>query len=262
MKRFSMRPSSGSFTSPANSGPDQEAEGAADGAYSHDDPPQRPSAVTKRKEGRFRTSVTALPSQNGDNSLDHEGYLQKKGSGLIGWQKRYFTASGHYLKYFSSQADAEKNKTPLAAIDLRMVEISEEAEDADQFEVIVAGQGTVRLKASGVKEAAEWKIRLTQLKAVDQQAQWDTQAKKWENIGRDSEAVTGEDYENAWNVEAATTGSPAPSVSSEDEVTEEAATLQHTRENSSENSASASGDRSHMTSIGAVKLPAMEELDR
>ena len=99
----------------------------------------RKAAVTKRSN--FRESVG-----DGYEEMEQRGYLQKKGevrerasvsislpvlipmavtgSGFGGsWQKRYFVASGHYLKYYKAEADSHKGKPPLAAIDLRKVEV-------------------------------------------------------------------------------------------------------------------------------------------
>jgi hypothetical protein len=69
----------------------------------------------------FRKSVFV---EDGSAVLQ-SGYLQKQSTGVFKrWQKRFFLVSGHYLKYYESEADSkgEKSESKLkGTIDLREI---------------------------------------------------------------------------------------------------------------------------------------------
>ena len=99
----------------------------------------RPTVQKLKKGLSFRNSVL----KGNDNaaailsSFSHlESYLKKKGSGLSGWQKRYFVVELAYLKYYSSENYAKD--VPLAAIDIRQmsnIAISPEGPNTFSFDL-------------------------------------------------------------------------------------------------------------------------------
>jgi hypothetical protein len=52
-----------------------------------------------------------------------EGTLQKKGQ--LRWQSRWFSAAGHYLRYWESQEAASSDEKLLAAIDVDLIDIDD-----------------------------------------------------------------------------------------------------------------------------------------
>lgn len=151
----------------------------------------RKAAVTKRTN--FRESVG---EQYGE--MEKKGYLMKKGSGFGGsWQKRYFVASGHYLKYYKNETENHNGKTPLAAIDLRKVEIGTEVDHADQIEIVIGGGDHVRLKADSRSEANSWKDKISELKQLDAEMMSKIAETTWEGndetISRDEPASSRAD---------------------------------------------------------------------
>ena len=69
----------------------------------------------KRTNIGFRSSVVQQPSE-----FICAGFLQKRTSSVVArWQRRFFVAAGHYLKYFKDETEGHL----LAAIDLNSIDV-------------------------------------------------------------------------------------------------------------------------------------------
>jgi hypothetical protein len=141
-----------------------------------------PVDPTKRKKGRRRTSMTKRNSAEGfrDSVLvagtslgDHgiAGYMEKKATGSLRtrWQKRYFEASGHYLKYFSD----DKKTELLAAIDLRMVTVPPDAQVTGSSYTFALDETETKtifeFRTKHPEEAERWVMELGELQKLDKQ---------------------------------------------------------------------------------------------
>ena len=92
-------------------------------------PRRKNSAVSKRQDSRrFSTS-------NQNVTVVREGTLQKKGKGFAGWQSRWFSAAGHYLRYWNNKEESERDEKLLAAIDLRQVGV-EDSDSEGKFKLL------------------------------------------------------------------------------------------------------------------------------
>ena len=83
----------------------------------------------------------------------HEGYLDKLGSkGRKRWQKRYFSARGHYLKYFADDSKAEVK----GALDLNAIQSCTIEETV--MLIVELGEDVVpmQLRAASAEDAVKW----------------------------------------------------------------------------------------------------------
>jgi hypothetical protein len=152
----------------------KDVMGGGDGAG---EPGSDPSKVKKRRPKR--TSMTKRNSSEGfrDSVMvtggDHglAGYMEKKATGSFRtrWQKRYFEASGHYLKYYAD----DNKKELLAAIDLRMVTVPPDAQvsgDSNTFTLDETETKTLfEFRTKHPEEAERWVMELGELQKMDQQ---------------------------------------------------------------------------------------------
>jgi hypothetical protein len=94
-----------------------------------------------------------------------QGFLQKKGKMLAGWQQRWFEAAGHYLRYYKD----DRKDSMLAAIDLRAVCIEKDSkiEKSAQFTIITPDSSKIQLRAGTPLMAMEWANFLIELQHRD-----------------------------------------------------------------------------------------------
>ena len=126
----------------------------------------RPTVQKLKKGMSFRNSV--LKGNNNAaailSSFSHlESYLKKKGSGLVGWQRRYFVVELAYLKYYSGEDYA--NDIPLAAIDIRQmsnIAISPEGPNTFSFDLSSGSSRKYMLRADTADLALKWVKNLQQ----------------------------------------------------------------------------------------------------
>jgi hypothetical protein len=97
-----------------------------------------------------------------------EGTLQKKGK--LRWQSRWFSAAGHYIRYWDTQEEAGDDAKLLAAIDVNQIDIDDPNEEGvfklRSWEEINGKRKDgkdILLKASTPLLAVEWVTALRQL---------------------------------------------------------------------------------------------------
>jgi hypothetical protein len=103
-----------------------------------------------------------------------EGYLGKKSPSSGYYQSRYFVAKGHYLKYFKNEKDTSNIDYCLAAIDVKLVTITDAYEEKTTFGtaktkcmfdiVFPDGEEKVVLKAENEEVAKRWVEALQKMK--------------------------------------------------------------------------------------------------
>ena len=122
----------------------------------------------KRTTIGFRSSVVQQPSD-----FICAGFLQKRTSSVVArWQRRFFVAAGHYLKYFKDETESHL----LAAIDLNSVDVMPlDAVGRGAFFIVLhdvsdaAKQPApeyIRLKAANEAERNQWVSGLGKLKQL------------------------------------------------------------------------------------------------
>jgi hypothetical protein len=108
------------------------------------------AAIVKRGRGSWRRSVF-----DASTGVIKKGYLDKKGKGLFSWQRRFFSASGHHLRYFTGDDEQDL----LATIDLTGVTITCEiktskdaASSRSSLINLRAGDKDMKLRAENASE--------------------------------------------------------------------------------------------------------------
>jgi hypothetical protein len=68
------------------------------------------ASPSKKKKGRRGSFLKVTPRRSVfEGGVRKQGKMEKKGTGTVGWQERYFTIQGHYLRYRDKGLDAGAN---------------------------------------------------------------------------------------------------------------------------------------------------------
>lgn len=158
-------------------------EGEVDGGDDGEDRRRssRSANTEARQFGRGRKGSNAMRKSVFEAVLDvnqllneAEGYLGKKSPKSGYFQRRYFVAKGHYLKYFKYEKEASNIDYCLAAIDVKLVTITVPYEEKTSFGsakekcmfdiVFPDGDEKVILKAESGEVAERWVEALQKMK--------------------------------------------------------------------------------------------------
>jgi len=140
---------------------------------------RRSSNVDARQYGKGNGSANSLRESVFEAVLDvhqlineAEGYLGKKSPNGF-FQRRYFVAKGHYLKYFKYENEASNIDYCLAAIDVKLVTITDPyaektafgtAKEKCMFDIVFPDGEKKVLKAERGEGAKQWVEALTKMK--------------------------------------------------------------------------------------------------
>ena len=139
-----------------------EVDAAGDGKTVAPDAGKKPKKPSRRAR---RSSVTKDKKMYRASVYDTaqealvDGYLSKKSTGARGkYTRRYFEASGHYLKYWDQRV---KDEVPKGTIDLHhVVRIAQSGSKHDKIFLELNheehGIGLMKLRAEGPADAQRW----------------------------------------------------------------------------------------------------------
>ena len=123
-----------------------------------------PAGTAKQKRAQFgdgfRDSVLLSPNWDIQGK---KGILSKKGTNFFKpWQKRYFVAAGHYLKYYLDEKTYNQDsKNLLGSYDLNLMDV----QDCKGVEFTLKHtDGDLQLKAGNGADAEHWVDVLRKLK--------------------------------------------------------------------------------------------------